>query len=229
MTLPAVVKGTCPPALTPQETCWAHPTFPFICFLLEGTPCSGHPPCLAYSMFPCLDPQDPAWTGSLCLSDLSHTSALPRSLPSVLQIQQMLLPQALCTCRVLGFKAQPTLHSGASSDRPSGTHSQSLYVLTWLYLLPVCTCTDVTLGSRQGLVHVCHWVPMLDQCPAQGRSPTQSPRPPAQRGGLFSAQTAERERATHSLWGRSSRLLWCLWCLSGHPQRCERVGALIPE
>lgn len=51
MKLPAVVKGPCPPALTPQETCWAHPTFPSICFLLEGTPCRGHPPRLAYVMF----------------------------------------------------------------------------------------------------------------------------------------------------------------------------------
>lgn len=176
MKLPAVVKGPCPPALTPQETCWAHPTFPSICFLLEGTPCRGHPPCLAYVMFPCLDPQDPACTGSLCLSDLSRTSALPRSLPLVLQIQRALLPQALCTCPSPRLKAPPTLHSGASSDHPSGTHSQALCVLAWLYVLPVCACTDVSPGSRQGPVHVCHWVPVPGRRPARGRSPALSLR-----------------------------------------------------
>lgn len=175
MKLPAVVKGPCPPALTPQETCWA-PHLSFHLFPVGGDPLPWAPSPLSLRDVLCLDPQDPACTGSLCLSDLSRTSALPRSLPLVLQIQRALLPQALCTCPSPRLKAPPTLHSGASSDHPSGTHSQSLYVLAWLYVLPVCTYTDVSLGSRQGPVHVCHWVPVPGRRPARGRSPALSLR-----------------------------------------------------
>lgn len=111
MKLPAVVKGPCPPALTPQETCWA-PHLSFHLFPVGGDPLPWAPSPLSLRDVLCLDPQDPACTSSLCLSDLSRTSALPRSLPLVLQIQRALLPQALCTCPSPASRLHPPCIQG---------------------------------------------------------------------------------------------------------------------
>lgn len=214
MKLPAVVRGPCPPALIPQETCWAHPTFPFIYFLLEGTPCSGHPPCLAYMMFPHKTLR--GLTPSACLTSVIRPPC-PEASPWFCRCRKRSCPRPFAPTILSASRLNPACVRGLPLTallEPTPSHCVSS--LGFIYCLFVLVPTSPRGAGRVRFMFVTGsqcWIGALHReglllCHS-GAGPQP---PPAQHGGLFSAQTAERERATHSPWGCSSRLPWCLCC-----------------